>query len=213
MNKIRSQTALCMFMHHVSCSWTLTCTPLLSDLLKTVVFVGMLTDPSFVRSPSTTSRSFCRWTRRYRANSPVSTAQTCPVKTALCSLLHPACLRTPGRPIWLASGTSSWGTWGVGRSLSQCCSLTRWNTAKTQMCTTTETNCGDISLPCSLIMCLYVSSSWLSCSLKRILCATLDFRLLFLMTWKGRCLSIGSPLHTTRRSQHLCLFSNVHTVC
>lgn len=60
---------------------SLTFTPLLPGILNSVASVGMLTDQSFVRSPSTTSRSFYRWTRRYWADSaPVGTTQKCSLK-------------------------------------------------------------------------------------------------------------------------------------
>lgn len=71
--------------------------------------------------------------------------------------------------------------------------------------TKSEIHLESFLLPHSLMMLLYVSSSWRSCSLRRTLCVTLDSRLLLLKTWRGRCLSTGSPPHTTRRSQHLCL--------
>lgn len=60
---------------------------LLSDMLQMAAFAGTSTGRSFVRSPSTTSRSSCRWTRRYRVNSTLS-ANMSPQKTALSSLPH-----------------------------------------------------------------------------------------------------------------------------
>lgn len=191
-------------MYHVcplfQLNFSLTFTPLLSDILKNVVLVGMLTDQSFVRSPSTTSRSFYRWTRRYWAHLAPHTENAILNSSVLTSLS--------------GSSQESWASdlsrvreflTGYMRGGPQSEPMLQLDEVKHRHSWNKLCSVSFYFLPHSVNVLRYVSSSWRSCSPKRTLYVTLDSRLLLLMTWKGRCLSTGSPLHTTRRSQHLCL--------
>ena len=174
------------------------------NILKTVVFVETLTDRSFVRSPSTTSRSFYRWTRRYWADSlPHSLKMLSLKKKLLCAHFF---VRLVSGVLGVGSESRQRVPHGLheGRTAAWAHAATRRGETPRRR-TKSEMHFERFLLPLSLMMLLYVSSSWRSCSLKRTLCVTLESRLLLLTTWRGRCLSTGSPPHTTRRLQQLCL--------
>lgn len=188
--------------------FSVTLSPLISDILKIVVFVGMSTDRSFVRSPSTTSRSFYRWTRRYWTNVSVTVSVVCKKKKN-CFVL--TSLSDLSQEFW-ASDLSRVREFLMGymRRGPQSEPVLQLDEVTKHKHTNEQKNSNkEVFLPSCLIVWLYFPSSWPSCSPKRILYATLDFHLLFLMTWKDLCPSTGSPLHTTRMSHNHSQFSSV----